>query len=217
LEQARNESPDLLITDIMMPEMDGIELSRKLQSDLNTSHIPILILTAKTTSENEKEGLKTGALDYICKPFNMNALRLKINNILAMRSQLHEHFRKNTLLEPEAITLTSIDDQFLKAAVDAVQANLDKPEFDVERLSHTIGLSANQTYRKIKALTGQTAKEFIRNQRLKVAAQMLVQRKRNVQEIIYMVGFSSPSYFTKCFKEYFGCTPSEYIEKETGE
>jgi signal transduction histidine kinase/ligand-binding sensor domain-containing protein/DNA-binding response OmpR family regulator len=217
LEYARKENPDLLVTDIMMPEMDGIELCRKLQSDLSTSHIPILILTAKTTTENEKEGLKTGALDYICKPFNVSALRLKISNILAMRSQLHEHFRKNTLLEPEAVTLTSIDDQFLKAAVDAVQANLDKPEFDVERLSHAIGLSSNQTYRKIKALTGQTAKEFIRNQRLKVAAQMLVQRKRNVQEIIYMVGFSSPSYFTKCFKEYFGCTPSEYIEKEAGE
>lgn len=217
LEYARKENPDLLVTDIMMPEMDGIELCRKLQSELSTSHIPILILTAKTTTENEKEGLKTGALDYICKPFNVSALRLKISNILAMRSQLHEHFRKNTLLEPEAVTLTSIDDQFLKAAVDAVQANLDKPEFDVERLSHAIGLSSNQTYRKIKALTGQTAKEFIRNQRLKVAAQMLVQRKRNVQEIIYMVGFSSPSYFTKCFKEYFGCTPSEYIEKEAGE
>ena len=217
LEYARKENPDLLVTDIMMPEMDGIELCRKLQSELSTSHIPILILTAKTTTENEKEGLKTGALDYICKPFNVSALRLKISNILAMRSQLHEHFRKNTLLEPETVTLTSIDDQFLKAAVDAVQANLDKPEFEMGRLSHAIGFNSNQTYRKIKALTGQTAKEFIRNQRLKVAAQMLVQRKRNVQEIIYMVGFSSPSYFTKCFKEYFGCTPSEYIEKESSD
>jgi AraC-like DNA-binding protein len=144
----------------------------------------------------------------------VNLLRLKIANILARRKALHDYFHKGNLLEPDSITLTSLDEQFLKDAVEAVNKHLDDPEFDVEKLSDCIKLSSNQTYRKIKALTGQTAKEFIRSQRLKTAAKLLLQKKRTVSEIIYMVGFSSPSYFTRCFREYFGVTPSEFIEKE---
>jgi DNA-binding response OmpR family regulator len=215
LEIARKLDPEIIISDIMMPEMDGLELGRLLQSDINTSHIPILYLTAKTTRENEMEGLQVGAVDYIYKPFSMSALRLKITNILSQRNALRESVRKADLLEPEHITLTSLDDQFLKDAVEAVNNHLDDTEFDVEKLSHVIGLSSNQTYRKLKALTGQTAKEFIRNQRLKTAAMLLLQKRRSVSEIIYMVGFSSPSYFTRCFREYYGCTPSEYIENES--
>jgi len=212
LELARRINPDMILSDIMMPEMDGLELGRALQTDINTSHIPILYLTAKTTRENEIEGLQAGAVDYICKPFSMSALKLKITNILAQKAAQREQFHKNNILEPETIILSSLDEQFLKDAVAAVNAHLDDPVFDVEKLSNAIGLSSNQTYRKIKALTGQTAKEFIRNQRLKTAANLLIQKKRSVSEIIYMVGFSSPSYFTRCFKDYFGVTPSEYIE-----
>lgn len=213
LEVARRINPDLVVSDIMMPEMDGLELGRLLQSDINTSHIPILYLTAKVTRENELEGLRAGAVDYIGKPFNMSTLKLKIVNILARQAAQRERFHKVTLLEPENITLSSLDEQFLKDAVAAVNNHLDDPDFDVEKLSIAIGLSQNQTYRKIKALTGQTAKEFIRNQRLKTAANLLLQKKRSVSEIIYMVGFSSPSYFTRCFREYFGVTPTEYIER----
>ncbi len=212
LELARKINPDIILSDIMMPEMDGLELGRVLQSDINTSHIPILYLSAKTTRENEIVGLQAGAVDYICKPFSMSALKLKIKNILAQRVAQREQFHKNNILEPKNIILSSLDEQFLKDVTAAVNARLDDPMFDVEKLSNAIGLSSNQTYRKIKALTGQTAKEFIRNQRLKTAANLLIQKKRSVSEIIYMVGFSSPSYFTRCFKEYFGVTPSEYIE-----
>ncbi len=176
LEMVRRLNPDLILSDIMMPEMDGLEFGRLVLSDMSTSHIPILFLTAKSTKENEVEGLQVGAVDYISKPFNVNLLRLKIANILARRKALHDYFHKGNLLEPESITLTSLDEQFLKDAVEAVNKHLDDPEFDVEKLSDCIKLSSNQTYRKIKALTGQTAKEFIRSQRLKTAAKLLLQK-----------------------------------------
>ena len=214
LETARKINPDIIVTDIMMPEMDGFELCRHLRKDLATSHIPVVYLTAKTMREDEIEGLKLGAVDYIYKPFNLVSLKLKIKNILQNRKSLQEKFKVDKLIEPEHIELSSLDEKFLKDAVEAVNNYLDDPAFDVDKFSMAIGISSNQAYRKIKALTGQTAKEFIRNQRLKTSASMLLQKKRSISEIIYMVGFSSPSYFTRCFKEYYGCTPKEYIEND---
>ncbi|MFB6319416.1 two-component regulator propeller domain-containing protein [Saccharicrinis sp. FJH54] len=212
-ETAKKTEPDLIISDIMMPELDGIEMMKALRKDFSTSHIPVVFLTAKTMREDEILGLKLGAVDYIHKPFNLISLRLKIQNILANRQRIRDKIKADQLLEPEEIELTSLDDKFLKEAVEAVNQNIDDTSFDVEKFSMVIGVSPNKVYRKIKALTGQTAKEFIRNQRLKAAAKMLLQNKRSISEIIYMVGFSSPSYFTRCFREYYGCTPKEYIEK----
>ncbi len=213
IELARKTNPDIIITDIMMPEIDGIELCKLTRKELITSHIPVIFLTAKTMRDDEIMGLKIGAIDYIYKPFNMVTLKLKIQNILNNRKSIHEKIRADQLMEPDYIELSSLDEKFLKDAVGAVNNYLDDPEFDVEKFSNVIGISANQAYRKIKALTGQTAKEFIRNQRLKTASTLLLQKKRSISEIIYMVGFSSPSYFTRCFREYYGCTPKEYIEK----
>lgn len=212
LEQAHKQNIDIILTDIMMPELDGFELCKILRKDLSTSHIPVVFLTAKTMKEDEIKGLKLGAVDYVYKPFNLVSLRLKIQNILENRKHIHERMRANQIMEPETIELSSLDEIFLKEAVEAVNKHLDDSTFDVEKFSQEIGISTNQAYRKIKALTGQTAKEFIRNQRLKIAASLLVQKKRSISEIIYMVGFSSPSYFTRCFKEYYGCTPKEYME-----
>lgn len=214
LELAKKLEIDIVVSDIMMPEMDGIELCRLLRNDMTTSHIPVVFLTAKTMEEDEVTGLKMGAVDYIHKPFNVNALKLKITNLLDSRNKLYEKIKKEQLLNPEQIELSSLDDIFLKKAVDAVDQNIDDPNFNMERFSEHIGFSSNQVYRKIKALTGQTANEFIRNQRLKTAASLLKQRKRSITEIIYMVGFSSPSYFSRCFKELYGCTPREYLDKE---
>ena len=216
LEKAKTQNPDLILTDIMMPEMDGFEFCRITRKDINTSHIPVVFLTAKTMQQDEIKGLKMGAVDYIYKPFNLVSLKLKINNILSSQKQMHEHFRTEQLLQPETIELSSLDEIFLKEAVESVQKNLDDPTFDVEAFSNQLNVSPNQLYRKIKALTGQTAKEFIRNQRLKIAANMLLQRKRSISEVIYMVGFTSPSYFTRCFKEFYGATPKEYIDRNTG-
>ncbi|MBN2165995.1 MAG: response regulator [Marinilabiliaceae bacterium] len=212
-EMAVDSIPDLIILDIMMPGMDGLDACKMLKSDINTSHIPVLFLTAKTNIESELDGLKFGAIDYITKPFSMMALKLKIQNIFVYQQSLQAKFRKVGILEPESITLTSLDETFLADAVAAVDRNLDNPEFDVDNLSKEIGLSSNKTYRKIKALTGQTAKEFIRNQRLKVAVDLIVQNRRSISEIVYLVGFSTPSYFTKCFRELYGCTPKEYLSK----
>ncbi len=212
-EKAKEMDPDIIITDIMMPEMNGFEMCEALRKDIATSHIPVIFLTAKTMREYEIKGLNLGAVDYIHKPFSLVALKLKVNNFLANRKQIHNRIRTEQLLEPETIELSSLDEQLLKDAVAAVNKFLDDPTFDVEKFSMEIGVSANQAYRKIKALTGQTAKEFIRNQRLKTAASLLLQKKRSIAEIIYMVGFSSPSYFTRCFKEYYNCTPKEYIAR----
>ena len=213
LELARKINPDIIITDIMMPEMNGIELCKTLRKDLSTSHIPVVFLTAKTRHEDEVLGLKIGAVDYIHKPFNLVSLKLKIGNLLENRRSIHGKMRADKIMEPEQVELSDLDESFLKEAVEAVNSNLDDPAFDVEKFSDVLGISTNQVYRKIKALTGQTAKEFIRNQRLKTAAQLFLQKKRSISEVIYMVGFSSPSYFTRCFREYYGCTPREYIDK----
>jgi signal transduction histidine kinase/ligand-binding sensor domain-containing protein/DNA-binding response OmpR family regulator len=215
LDQARKLLPDLIVSDIMMPEMDGFDLCKHLRKDINTSHIPVVFLTAKTMKDDEIKGLKLGAVDYITKPFDLTTLKLKLKNILQTKQHIQEKLRTNMLLEPEEIELTSLDETFLKDIVDAVTKNLDNPTFDVELLSKEVGMSSNQVYRKIKSLTGQTAKEFIRSQRLKTSASMLLQKKRSISEIIYMVGFSSPSYFARCFKDQFGCTPSEFIDKNS--
>jgi signal transduction histidine kinase/ligand-binding sensor domain-containing protein/DNA-binding response OmpR family regulator len=211
-DMARKIAPDIIISDVMMPGMDGFELARLLRSDLDTSHIPLVFLTAKTLREDEIEGLRLGAVDYIYKPFNMVSLRLKLLNILEARGENREKFKSSGLLEPEKITLSSLDEEFLTQAVKVIDENVDDPNLDVEKLSRKLSLSTNQTYRKIKALTGFTAKEFIRVQRLKIAADLLAQNKRTISEIIYMVGFSSPSYFSRCFKEQYNCTPSEYVQ-----
>ena len=214
LKLATEKHPDMIVSDIMMPEMDGLELGKQLRKDLTTSHIPLIFLTAKTLRKDEMEGLRLGAVDYITKPFDLSTLNLKLNNILKTKQNLQEKIRTQMLLQPDEIELTSLDETFLKDVVGAVNKNLDNPVFDVDLLSKEVGMSSNQVYRKIKSLTGQTAKEFIRSQRLKTSANLLLQKKRSISEIIYMVGFSSPSYFTRCFKDQFGCTPSEFIERE---
>jgi signal transduction histidine kinase/ligand-binding sensor domain-containing protein/AraC-like DNA-binding protein len=213
LEMARSHDPEIIITDIMMPEMDGFELCRTIRKEFATSHIPIVFLTAKTMQEDEIKGLRLGAVDYIFKPFNLVSLKLKIQNILQNKRNIHKRIRTEQILQPESIELSSLDEVFLKNAVDSVNKYLDDPVFDVELFSRDLGVSSNQVYRKIKALTGQTAKEFIRNQRLKIAADLILQHKRTISEVIYMVGFTSPSYFSRCFKEFYGCTPKEYIEQ----
>jgi len=213
LEKTRAVFPDLVISDIMMPKLDGFELCQQIRKDITVSHIPLIFLTAKTMHEDEIKGLRLGAVDYIFKPFDLLALKLKIQNIFDIRRTMHERIKKEQILQPETVELPSLDEIFLKNAVESVNKHLDDSNFDVELFATDLGVSMNNVYRKIKALTGQTAKEFIRNQRLKHAAGLLVQQKRSISEIIYMVGFASPSYFTRCFKEFYGCTPKEYIER----
>ena len=202
--------PDLVISDIMMPEMDGIQLCRKLKSDVRTSHIPVILLTARTTLSIKYEGLETGADDYITKPFSAQFLILKVKNLIRQRELLRQHFELESIMMPELLTITSVDERLLKKAMDYIVTHMEDPAFNVEKLSHELGLSRVHFYRKIKSLTNLTAVEFIRNVRLKRAGSLLEQGKLSVKEVQHLVGFESAEYFRKCFKEQFGVSPSEY-------
>lgn len=203
--------PDIVISDVMMPEMTGTTLCGKIKSDARTSHIPVILLTARTPLIYKIEGLETGADDYITKPFSLRVLETRVSNLLALRKQLRERFSKDVYLQPTNMAITSPDEKFLKKVMDFIDKNMEETTLSVEELGKDVGMSRVTLYRKIKALTNQTAIEFIRNVRLKRAAQLLEQNKLNVNEVAYMVGFTDVDYFRKCFKEQFGYTPKEYM------
>lgn len=217
LELAVEESPDLIISDVMMPVMDGIALCKTIKSSVRTSHIPVILLTARTSLIFKVEGLETGADDYITKPFTPKVLQLKVRNLLRSREMLRKAFTDNEVLtiEPKRITLTSTDEVFINKALNSLEENMGNADYAVEDLGRDIGMSRMQLYRKLKALTGQSPNEFIRTIRLKRAAQLLEQKQLTVAEVTYEVGFNDLQYFRECFKKQFGVTPSEYIQKST--
>ncbi|MFO7934275.1 MAG: two-component regulator propeller domain-containing protein [Bacteroidales bacterium] len=212
LKQILEHQPDIVVTDVMMPVMDGFQLCTRIKTDEITSHIPVIMLTAKDEEEDKIRGLKEGADDYIMKPFNPEELVQKIRNILHARSRMWERFRRQISIEPSDITVTSFDEKLLSNALKIVEEHMDDPEFDVSMLVKHVGMSRSVLYRKLKALTGQSAKEFINTIRLKRAAQLLLKNKLSISEITYMVGYNDPQYFSKCFKKQFGKTPSQYAE-----
>ncbi|MBV5315634.1 MAG: response regulator [Prolixibacteraceae bacterium] len=205
--------PDIIISDVMMPDMDGFEFCRKVRKDERTSHIPIVLVTALGSREHEIEGLSHGADDYITKPFDLVILQTKVENILQVRQSLKQKYTSEMLLQPRNIILSSPDERFLQKAIEVVENNISDPDLDIERFAGEIGVSRMQLYRKLDALTEMTVKEFVRNIRLKRAAQMLVQKKLNVSEVAYAVGFKDLSHFRKCFKQEFGMSASDYAEK----
>jgi len=202
--------PDIVISDVMMPEMNGTILCSKLKSDARTSHIPVILLTARTPLIYKIEGLETGADDYITKPFSLRILETRVNNLMELRKKLRERFSKDIYLQPTNMAITSPDEKFLKKVMDFIDKNMEESTLNVEEMGKEVGMSRVTLYRKIKALTNQTAIEFIRSVRLKRAAQLLEQNKLNVNEVAYLVGFIDVDYFRKCFKEQFGYTPKEY-------
>ncbi len=203
--------PDLIISDIVMPEMDGIELCRRIKSDERTSHIPLILLTAKSSVENKLEGLVTGADDYLTKPFNVSELQVRTNNLIEQRKKLRERFRKEILSEPKEIAATSSDEKFLTRATGIIEKHLTDYNFSVDAFADEMGMSRMQLHRKLQAITDQSAGEFIRNFRLKTAAKLLTVKSGNIAEVAYDVGFNNPSYFSDCFKKLFGSLPSEYL------
>ncbi|WP_175288747.1 response regulator [Flagellimonas eckloniae] len=211
VEVAFETIPDLIVSDIMMPVEDGIYLSNKLKSDERTSHIPIVLLTAKSAEEDELVGLKTGADAYMIKPFKEEKLRVVIEKLIASRTAIQEKFSQQVFLKPHEIELTSIDAQLLKRIQQILDDQLTDPNFSAKVFSDQIGLSRMHLHRKLKALTGFSTTEFIRAQRLKLASQLLKDGGVNISEIGYTVGFNQPAYFSTCFKQYFGCSPSEYV------
>jgi signal transduction histidine kinase/ligand-binding sensor domain-containing protein/DNA-binding response OmpR family regulator len=212
LELANKFIPNIIITDLMMPVMDGVEFCIKLKTTQETSHIPVIMLTAKMSQEWEIEGLKTGADAYIRKPFDMELLDLKIKNILNHREEMRKRFNREVTLQPSEVTVTSTDEIFLQKAIEIVEKHMTNTEFSVELFVKEMALSRSNLYLKIKELTGFSSSEFIRNIRLKRAMQLLEQSDLTVKEIMYMTGFNTASYFSKCFKKQFGEIPSKYIK-----
>ncbi len=210
LQIAVEQLPDLVITDLMMPKMDGVELCEKLKTDERTSHIPVIMLTAKTSVEDRIEGLETGADDYLTKPFNIKELRVRVKNLIKQRQKLRERFRKELMLEPREIAVTSADERFIIQTLEIIEKNMSDEDFSVDQLGLELAMSRMQLFRKIKALTDQSPSEFIRTIRLKRAAHLIKSNFGNLAEITYEVGFNHPSYFAKCFRELYGVAPSEF-------
>jgi len=214
LRRAIEHNPDLIISDIMMPEMSGTELCRTLKSDERTSHIPIILLTALSSVEQKISGFETGADDYITKPFNSEILKTRIYNLIESRRNMRERFSRHIFVEPKEISITSVDESFFNKAINIVEKHLDDINFDVEVFSSEMFVSRTLLHNKLKSLTDLSATEFIKTIRLKRAFQLLKEGKLSVSEVSMMVGFNSRNYFTKCFNEYFGNSPSEYLKQE---
>ena len=197
----------------MMPEMDGIELCRKIKTDIRTSHIPVILLTARTAITFKYEGLETGADEYITKPFHAEFLALKIRNLIYQREMVRRKFLKESITDPEVITLTSMDERLLQKAIDYMHKHMGRGDLSIESISDHLGMSRVHFYRKIKAIAGVTPQEFLRTVRLKYAASLISQKKLRIAEVAYMCGFKDPAYFSKSFKKFYGVSPSEFSGK----
>jgi len=213
LEVALKEIPELIISDVMMPEMDGIAMTGKVKNDIRTSHIPVILLTAKATEESKLTGLRIGANDFLTKPFNKNELAIKVRNAIEFSVKVREKIKLELMREGPKVETISADEKFLQRVKQAILTRLADEQLSVESLAEEIGFSRAQFYRKITALTGLPVNELIRSFRLQKAAQLLSQNWGPVSQVAYEVGFSNPSYFSKCFKDEFGVLPSEYSSK----
>ena len=207
LEKARREVPKLIVCDVMMPVMDGLEFTRQLKEDIATSHIPVVLLTARSLPEQREKGYETGADSYLTKPFSGQVLLSRIDNLLRSRTLLRSLFSGDKAEAAEEERLCSQDKTFVTRLREIIQQHLADSDFSVERLGEEIGLSRVQLYRKVKVLTGKTPVELLRKARLMKARTMVTTTDRSIAEIAYATGFTSPSYFNKCFKDEFGVSP----------
>lgn len=205
--------PDLIVTDVMMPEMDGIELAHVLKTNPDTSHIPIILLTAQADLKHRLEGLEAGADSYIAKPFSVRYLKIRIKKLIETRLVMKERFSKSINMEAQEVAITSTDEKLLQNAIDYVRSNIENTDLSVESMSKHLGLSRTHLHRKLKALTGQSPVDFIRMIRMKQAAYLLSTGKLSVSEVGYKVGYNTPSYFSSSFNAYFGMSPKAYMDK----
>lgn len=212
LELLRNEEVDLVLTDVMMPVMDGIKLCRAIKQNIKTCHIPVIILSAKSNTEDQLQGLEVGADDYLPKPFTYSVLKAKIQNMLKSRRRSLEHYSKSLEVEPEKITFNVMDEELLKKAMKIVIDNLDNSEFSTDVFCSEMGMSRSNLHLKLKAITGESTIDFIKKIRFKEACKLLLDGRYNVAEVSTMVGFNTPSYFATSFKKYFGCLPTDYVK-----
>jgi signal transduction histidine kinase/ligand-binding sensor domain-containing protein/DNA-binding response OmpR family regulator len=215
LRLVRDRTPDLVVSDIMMPGMDGIELCRAIKNDKHTSHIPVILLTARTSDAQRMEGFETGADEYITKPFSFEILESRIKNLIHQRETVRKSFQKRFELTPSEIKITSLDEKLIQKALAVVENNMSNPGFSVDRLAKEIGMSRVHLYKKLTSLTGKSPIEFIRVIRLRRAARLLEKSQMSIAEIAYQVGFNNPKYFARYFREEYHMLPSEYASKIT--
>ncbi|OKS84543.1 hypothetical protein RG47T_5233 [Mucilaginibacter polytrichastri] len=204
--------PDLVISDIMMPEMNGLELCDTLKKDIRASHIPLILLTARSSDESQYEGYQARADAYITKPFNMDILTVRIRNLIEQQEQRKKLFKKTIVLQPEMVTTSDIDEKLIRKALECIEKKLGNSTYSVEEFSSDMNMERSGLYRKLVAIIGQTPSEFIRSVRLKKAAQLLSKRELSVSEISEQVGFGNAAYFSKCFQEEFHVKPSHYAD-----
>jgi DNA-binding response OmpR family regulator len=211
IDQLQKQDIDVVVSDVMMPIMDGTELCRQIKTNIHWSHIPVILLTARTAEEYKIEGLEMGADDYLTKPFNFNLLKLRIRKFLEWTEKCHVSFSQKMDITPSEITITPLDEQLIEKAIKVVEEHIGDPEFSVEDLGSAVGLSRSHLYKKLMSITGKGPAEFIRTIRLKRGRQLLGKSQLQIAEIAYEVGFNSPKRFTINFKNEFGILPSEYI------
>ena len=216
-EAAEKYMPDMVISDVMMPVMSGVELCMKIKNTISLSHIPVILLTAKSLAMHVEEGFDAGADDYIVKPFSLSLLRVRIRNLLAGRQRMQAVYYKRFSLENIGIKVESIDDMFMNKYMEVVRKHIAEPDFGIDEICREIGLSRANFYRKVKAITNLTPVEMIRNIRLETAARLLKESGLSISEIAFKVGFNNHSYFTSCFKALYGISPTEYQERERGQ
>jgi DNA-binding response OmpR family regulator/nitrogen-specific signal transduction histidine kinase len=207
---ANETIPDLIITDVMMPVLSGIELCKKLRNQVITSHIPIIILSAKTGTNEQIEGLEMGADVYMIKPFNIDVLKVQVQRLISFKQAVYAKYLKETTLIPQDAGTSKLDDDFIRKVLSFIEQNMTDSDLNVDQLANCVSLSKVQTYRKVKAISGLSIVEFIRTVRLKKASQLILEDRLNFSEIAFATGFSTPSYFSKCFHDHFGITPSEF-------
>jgi len=210
------KSFDLVVSDVMMPEMDGITLLRSIKSNPNISHIPVILLTSQSEVQYRLEGLKKGADAYLAKPFSMEELHVLINNLVGNVRRLRGKFTGAQSQENrvEQVKVKGNNDALMDRIMKSVNANMSNPDFDVEMLTQDVGISRAQLHRKMKEITGIPTSEFIRNLRLEQAARLIREKKVNITQVAYSVGFNNQTHFSTVFKKHFGMTPTEYAEQE---
>ena len=216
LDMALEHIPDLIVSDVMMPEMDGIELCRTIKTDRRISHIPVVLLTARAEEEQQLQGYQTGADAYVTKPFRLDILQVRISNLIVQREQLQKHFQQHVEIRPTDVAVRSMDEEFVNSAVKVVEQNMANAEYTVEQLSEAMSMSRVYLYKKILSLTGKTPIEFIRIIRIRRAADLLEKSQFTVSEIAYQVGFNNPKYFAKLFKEEYQVLPTAYRRNQAG-
>lgn len=212
-----NDGVDLVVSDVSMPKMDGLELCKRIKTDLRWSHIPVILLTGRTGHELEVEGLKLGADDYITKPFNVEMLRLRVKKFIENRENRQRQFREKMDVAPSEITITSVDEQFIQQAIKICEDHISDTEFSVEVLGHELSLSRTYLYKKLINITGKGPAEFIRTIRMKRGKQYLEKTSMQITEIAAALGYNNPKRFTENFKIEYGMSPSEYTRKYRAE